>query len=465
MAKNVKIRHIGDNPLDFLASNHIQNGHFVSIGYLSDTKIALSRRYINAERDAALEDKIKEHPGTRFASDFTKARQGAKYQKALSGASKTGEFEIDPVHVLKLTRYNFQWKNAARLRQDYEERELPLEQYIRKHHGFSNFDSENWFDEDDWHVKKNSKGGWKYGGPSIYPEVAAGNHSGLGWKPIGGGEADFFEHENTHNISFRQVMSDKNIKSSELYYVSEADGELNPFDRETFAFLKDTFGSAAVKDAVEDVLDDERAFIEDMETFSKKFNHFNWNWDHVLYFCGSTAGRNADGGLEYEPFIWINDAVVAQQFPYIDKAVIDDMIERSVSISQADLDNWKATPKAWESKATNIDKSALFETIMKSVSKEVKKALNESYLAEDEFAGVVEDKVIELIRDEYNGALTISDADFLFDGTLIDTVVVVGDELEFWAGDPTDDDDKFAEELLIDEETKQDIINWIDSEY
>lgn len=462
MAKTVKIRHIGDNPLEFLATNHIQNGHFVSIGYLSDTKIALSRRYINADRDAELANKISEKPGTRFADDFTKARQGAKYQKALRGEAKTGEFEIDPVHVLKMTRYNFQWKNAARLRQDYEEQELPLEHSIRKHHGFSNFDSENWFDEDDWHVKKNSKGGWKYGGPSVYPEVAAGTRNGLGWNPIGGGDADFFEHENTHSISFRQVLSDKNIKSCELYYVSEADGVLNPFDKETFAFLKDTFGTPAVKNAVEDVLADEQAFIDDMETFSKKFNHFNWNWDHVLYFCGSTAGRNAEGGIEYEPFIWINDAVVAETFPYLDKSVIDDMIERSVTISQEDLDNWKATPRVWESKSINAKHAKLFESIIKRVSNEVKKALNEQMITDD--AEYTEDEAINIIEG-YGGSITISDAEFMAQGCIIDTVVAKGEELEFWAGDPTDEDDKFAEEIIIDDDLRQEIIAYIIQEF
>lgn len=457
MAKNIKIRHIGDNPLDFLATNHIQNGHFVSIGYLSDTKLALSKRYITPENDAELANRIANNPDSRFGQDFAKARLGAKYQKGLSGQSKTGEFEISPVHILKMTRYNFQWKNAEKLRQDYEERELPLEQAIRKHHGFTEFDSANEFDETDWHVKKNSKGGWKYGGPSIFPEVADGNKSGLGWKPIGGGEADFFEHEKTHNISFRQVMSDKNIKSYELYYVSEDDGVLNPFDQDTYNFLKDGFGRAKVENAIEDVLDEEKAFLKDMEILGRKFNHFNFKWERILYFCGSTAGVNSDGGIEYEPFIWINDAVVAKEFPFLDKNEIDDMIERSVRISQEDLENWKATPKVWESKALKQNKKALYESIMKSVSKQVKKALNEEQLFEEVSDGEAYNELYNIVKNDFDGITPISDFEIIYNGTQIDYVYVQGSELQFWAGDPIDDDDKFAEELIINEDDLENI--------
>lgn len=33
-------RHIGNNPLDFLSINHIQNGQFVSLGYLMEEKLS-----------------------------------------------------------------------------------------------------------------------------------------------------------------------------------------------------------------------------------------------------------------------------------------------------------------------------------------------------------------------------------------------------------------------------------------
>jgi hypothetical protein len=77
-------------------------------------------RYINVENDAKLAEYIEKFPNSKFAADFSAARQHEKYTKALSGKSKTGTFEIGPVHIMKLGRYNFQWKNSDAKNLEYE---------------------------------------------------------------------------------------------------------------------------------------------------------------------------------------------------------------------------------------------------------------------------------------------------------------------------------------------------------
>lgn len=371
-------RHIGKNPLDFLQTNHIQNGQYVSIGYLEEETLSTKRRYINQDNDKKLED-IANKNGERFNRDFQNVRKGIKYQRALNGETTTGDFELDPVHILKLGRYNFQWKNAEKKRDDYENKELPLQHAIRKHYGFTSFESEYEFDEDDWHLKKNKNGKSLYKGPSIYPEVEPeDSENGLGWNPIGGEGADFFEHENTHNISFRQVLNKSNMREYNFYYVREDDGILEPLDKAAYYVLKEEFKKQDIEKACDDLLDDERMFLEDMKEFGKRFLHRTFNWEKILYMVASTVGVDSETGKKiYEPFLWINDEYLMETYPYINKECLEQLLQDSINKSKKNLEEWKKTPQVWENKkCLSNTKKQLYECIMQDVSNKVKKQLN-----------------------------------------------------------------------------------------
>lgn len=352
-------RRIGKNPLDFLRKNHIQNGQYVSLGYLMEEPLSTRTRYINVENDAKLAEYIEKFPNSKFSADFSAARQHEKYTDALNGKTKTGTFEIGPVHIMKLGRYNFQWKNSDAKNLEYEQKELPLIHAVRSQAGFASFDADNWFDENDWHVKKKPGGAkyknrevYKYGGPSIYPYVEPEDmHSGLGWMPIGDA-ADFYEHENTHNISFRQVLHKSNMREYQLFYVQETDGVLEPFDQEAYYFLAEAFKRPKeIQEVVDDLLDEERQFIQNMEELSSRFDHKNFNWEKVLYFTGSFAGADVlTGKRKYEPFIWINDEVIKQTYPWLNPESLEDLLQKSIRISNKHLTDWRKTPQAWESK-------------------------------------------------------------------------------------------------------------------
>ena len=90
----------------------------------------------------------------------------------------------------------------------------------------------------------------------------------------------------------------------------------------------------------------------------------------------------------------------------------------------------------------------LYESIMRDVAKIVKKHLNESV-----------NPLSELFDEYETDILNVSDFDLVYNGTRIDTVVNNGDDISFWAGDP--DEDEYAEEILLDDLTREEFINQI----
>ena len=352
-------RKIGRNPLDFLQTTHIQNGQFVSVGYLNEQKLSLKKRYVNAQNDAALNDIILKSGDTKFSRDWDRLRRNANYQDVLAGKSKreTVDFEFDsPIHIVKLGRYNFQWKNNESKNRHYETREIPMLHAIRKHYGFDNIPDID--DETNWRNKRDKNGKLLYGGSGVMPRInASDENSGLGWKPIGGEGADFYQHENTHNISFRQILRKSNMAQYQFYYIQESDGLFEPIDKDTYTFLSSAFSKEKIVDTCDDLLDEEKAFIQDMEEFAHVFEHKTFDWKKIMYLTGSTVGADSESGKKiYEPFIWINDEVLMETYPWMDDDDLARLIEESIRISQKDLKEWKNTPQMWESKKFKYSK-------------------------------------------------------------------------------------------------------------
>jgi hypothetical protein len=71
----------------------------------------------------------------------------------------------------------------------------------------------------------------------------------------------------------------------------------------------------------------------------------------------------------------------------------------------------------------------------------------------------------DLVRNilwEYNGLLAIGDLEFEYKGALITHVVINDDlSLSYWSGNPCEEEDKHAAEILISEELKQEINDMI----
>lgn len=68
------------------------------------------------------------------------------------------------------------------------------------------------------------------------------------------------------------------------------------------------------------------------------------------------------------------------------------------------------------------------------------------------------EKVIDLLKDEdFGGYVNIEDWGYNYHGTNIDYVfLTIDNQLQYWAGNP--EEDKHAEEILIDKETQDAIL-------
>ena len=69
------------------------------------------------------------------------------------------------------------------------------------------------------------------------------------------------------------------------------------------------------------------------------------------------------------------------------------------------------------------------------------------------------EKVVELLKDEdFGGYVGVTDLEHKYQGATIDYVFLTTDnQLHFWLGNP--EEDKHAEEILIDKETQDNILN------
>lgn len=71
--------------------------------------------------------------------------------------------------------------------------------------------------------------------------------------------------------------------------------------------------------------------------------------------------------------------------------------------------------------------------------------------------------IIEILK-EYEGQLTITDLDITYQGALItDVVLTTDEEIQFWSGDPITD--KHAEEILVNDETRDRLYYLIAEEF
>ncbi|WQJ53854.1 MAG: hypothetical protein [Wendovervirus sonii] len=101
-----------------------------------------------------------------------------------------------------------------------------------------------------------------------------------------------------------------------------------------------------------------------------------------------------------------------------------------------------------------MNKKQLYESILRNVSLEVKKALDVNFNDADSC------KLQELFDEYDDDCLVIEDFDLKYKGTLITHIIKNDDgSVSFWAGDP--EKDKYAEEILLPKHIRSRFINEI----
>lgn len=401
-------------------------------------------------------------------------RNNDAYQKALSGEKKTGAFVFEaPVHILKFGRYNFQWRNNKSRQDYYKEKFLDREVELRRRFGFgadAEADPTNWRNK-----KKIGKDGKEipvYGGggemPRLKKEPTTYN------EPIGGANADFYRNvNNPENITFQQIISKNNIKGYQFFYVVEDpdthEGPLEPMDYSDYIFLSKAFSSVKVKEAGDDLLDEERDFIKELDALKSEYFYQSYNWDKILYFVFSIVKKDpATGKRVYEPCVWINDKIIKNTYGFIPDDDLKNLIDKNVNVSKNNMADYQKTPAAWANDAlaeSSKSKSAFVKSLCENIMNTIKSHLNEGYAEDlDDNCEILKEKAFELL-DEYGGQLVISDWNYTVRGTQIDVIELGADDgdIHYWAGDP--ETDKYAEEIILNVQEETQLLETILHEF
>lgn len=367
-------RHIGNNPFDFLATNIIPNGSFVSIGYVNDHEISWgprTRKNINATNDAKLTEYISKLSEGKFKNALISFQQSPKYQAALA-SGKTAPFNIEgDVHIIKIGRFTVNWKSSEALAKFYGDRNDATAK-IRAKHGFGNEETD--YAEDDWRQR--------YGGTGIRPVSKHKGLQGNPYKPIG--NSGFYSHiDEPNKVSIRQIGNPRASKAS-LWLFIDADGEVSYLDNEMMAWLTYAYKGSKAKDEVKEITQEEQEFLNDL-TSIKDYDKQEMTMllDNILYLTGTTVDANKNK----EPFTWLNDEKISELYPYINRKELDSIIRKCVKVSNKETQEMNESFKVETSKKSQKD---LYENVMTKIAPKIKAVLEEYGLETME----IEDEII-----------------------------------------------------------------------
>lgn len=126
-----------------------------------------------------------------------------------------------------------------------------------------------------------------------------------------------------------------------------------------------------IKDEIADMCDEEREFVQELENLKKsELSEKTFLLENIIYMAGVIKKR----GAENESFLWRNDDIVSKNFPYFSAQILEDIISK---VAMADAKEIERLNEAFLPKKD--DKKELYESIMATVAKQVKKALDEDF--------------------------------------------------------------------------------------
>ena len=415
--------------LKFLSdpNNTIPNGSFVSIGYFNDHKIGKkeedikdkegnvikkaqkkdfewgekTKKRITEKNDAELSAYIEKLPSCKFKDALIAFQKSEKYQNALA-AGKTAPFNIDgDVHILMVSRHIVNWKDRDSFVKFYKDRG-DEEVKVRAKHGFGYADDT--YDENDWRRKSTYKGTGIHpvskGGGNIYRPI--GNTSFYG-VPYTAKEADEYNKKNNLKVgdpgykkegdfmdrwAIRQISNPAATAATQIkpiWLFIDADGIITELDSELIAWLQYAYKSPRPKKEVAEMSQEEKDFVNDLHSIKNYDRHeLTMIMDNTLYITGTAVDKVTK---DKTSFTWTNYDNVLKVFPYITRKKLENIFKRCQRKSKDEVIDLnesfkiKFSNKLNESKINNKkSKKALYENIMREVSKIVKKHLNESVI-------------------------------------------------------------------------------------
>lgn len=368
----LKVRKIGKNPFDFFQMHKIPNGTFVSFGYFNDHAISFgpkTKKLINQANDEQLinyltGDKLNSAP--TFKSKLQAFKDSVAYADALVGEKrKTAPLDLDgECHIVKIGKFTVNWRDPEHFANFYGAQN-DTRAKLRHKYGFGKNDED--YPENDWHRNP------KYGGTALRP-AAKGN----------GGQVYTDPYEDTgiyrsivdpNKLAVRQIINPKVKGLSSTWFFVDASGNIEYLDKDLMNFLRYNYSNtrvvADIKDEMIEMSEEEKEFAQELENLQKsELSEKTFLLENIIYMCGVIRKK----GEENESFLWRNDDIVSGNFPYFSAQILEDIIDK---VAMADVREVENLNESFLSKKDN--KKALYESIMTSVAREVKKVLNESY--------------------------------------------------------------------------------------
>ena len=333
------------NPADIFMKYNMKPGDYVSIAYISDvlqgeSSHPISRSdsqkqcyNINEETDAQLVEYINALPNNRIKQLLTEFRESKKYQDFLNGTSKlkTCKLNLTTEHIIKVSHLTCNWKDSKALAKFYDKQRDAIWK-LRQDYGFEDgFDDNYDRDEDDVNWRDS------HDGRNIMPRTKK-NYNGNVYKDATILPGIYVSLSDPDKVAFRFAYNQRSSHKDSDYYYVNGDGTLFPLNK---AFV--TFLTYAYKKNKEEIYptQEEREFVAKLKQITDEAAstaEMTLSCNQIL-FMKSTARTSKNARIsENIPFVWINTKAVVNKYDFINPTELNNIIKNLVySLDDTDV--------------------------------------------------------------------------------------------------------------------------------
>lgn len=398
-------REITYNPFDLFFKKKVMPGQFVTVGYLKDAdtetpKVTGKQKFNIIENDEQFRNYVLDvYADTMWAQDFAKNLDTVGYLKALNGKGKTAPILIDG-HIVRIQKFIYNWRNIEHLAKKFAAKDEEIIK-ARANAGFgqgvSSYDpdvddeyvndTDDSYAEDDWRRKS------VYKGTGIRQRGVKNN--GSGYRMVSDVDGMYFysgEKDDKQDKLALRNMLDKRLSTKSgyksVYYYVAPTGEMEEMPYEFIAFMKNNYkGTRNVSKDMGEMVPDEIEYNEVIKAIEDKYAGIqdpkDLRFDRILYITASCMDWNAK---KYDknvatPMVFVNNRELYKEYPYLKARFVNPIISDFCTMfkSKDDAGNLVYNNKiemVTEKKKLSKQHQAIYENIMRTVSKIVKRELN-----------------------------------------------------------------------------------------
>ena len=334
------------NPADIFMKYNMKPGDYVSIAYISDVlqgesshPIARSDSQkqcynINDETDAQLVEYINALPNNRIKQLLTEFRESKKYQDFLNGTSKlkTCKLNLTTEHIIKVSHLTCNWKDSKALAKFYDKQRDAIWK-LRQDYGFEDgFDDNYDRDEDDINWRDS------HDGRNIMPRTKK-NYNGNVYKDATLLPGIYASLSDPDKVAFRFAYNQRSSHKDSDYYYVNGDGTLFPLNKAFVTFL--TYAYKKNKEEEIYPTQEEREFVAKLKQITDEAAstaEMTLSCNQIL-FMKSTARTSKNARIsENIPFVWINTKAVVNKYDFINPNDLNNIIKNLVySLDDTDV--------------------------------------------------------------------------------------------------------------------------------